>query len=306
MMWPLFFILVCALLRILDANEKCEGEIDPFICKLKTALNINSRDEKLDKRFQQIEKQLEKIRQDILHLNATTAIEIKNASQEDNQIQQLTTHLNRSETKVRQTINSLIGTVNGTVNTLLSQIENISKELPQLKELLNNVDESRDTIHNEFNKFVNATTMFNYELTELLKKKTLDAMETLEKKHTELMNQPNCTVAYNTSFNYMFQKNRELELKVQQSQQQLSEIKAALETSKNEEWPTGSYCILANGACPKGFKLFTGYLRAINMFHFSSTYIRESFFGSSSINCHGNCGTYGNWVGELNLSTCCK
>jgi len=71
-------------------------------------------------------------------------------------------------------------------------------------------------------------------------------------------------------------------------------------------WPPSSYCIFANGACPSGFTRHEGYLRAISLYDGSSSYIKQSTFGSSKISCHGGCGQYGHWTGELHLQICCK
>jgi hypothetical protein len=62
----------------------------------------------------------------------------------------------------------------------------------------------------------------------------------------------------------------------------------------------------AGGSCPKGFTGNYAYMRAISLYAGNSSYIKESKFGDSSINCHGNCGQHGHWTGELNLKNCCK
>ena len=73
-------------------------------------------------------------------------------------------------------------------------------------------------------------------------------------------------------------------------------------------WPAGGYCIFAGAgnSCPPGFGLVTTYLRAISLFAANAGYIVPKSFGASNIKCHSNCGTHGNWIGELNLSLCCK
>ena len=183
-----------------------------------------------------------------------------------------------------------------------------STEFAQIKHLLNAIEEGRANIDNEINTFVTALNSYNLSLTLTLEKKTSDAIKSIEQKHLEFISQTNnaASTLQKDFFQKLYQSNQELEKKIQQNHQQILEMKAAYEVLKNTEWPKGSYCILANGVCPIGFQTFTGHLRAINMFSFSSSYIKESFFGSSSIKCHGDCGRYGNWVGELNLSTCCK
>ena len=74
---------------------------------------------------------------------------------------------------------------------------------------------------------------------------------------------------------------------------------------KIPRWPPGSYCILANGNCPSGFKQAYGYLRAIMQYAVNPTYIKQATFGSSKIQCHGSCGQWGAYS-ELHLVTCCK
>ncbi|XP_028395015.1 uncharacterized protein LOC114519141 [Dendronephthya gigantea] len=72
------------------------------------------------------------------------------------------------------------------------------------------------------------------------------------------------------------------------------------------QWPSGSYCILASGACPVGFSRRSGHMRAISIYAGSSDYIKQATFGDSKIQCHGRCGQYGNWIGELYINACCK
>ena len=71
-------------------------------------------------------------------------------------------------------------------------------------------------------------------------------------------------------------------------------------------WPSGRYCILANGHCPSGFSKYHGYMRAISLYSGSSDYIKQVTFGSSKIQCHGWCGEFGHWIGDLYITACCK
>ena len=73
-----------------------------------------------------------------------------------------------------------------------------------------------------------------------------------------------------------------------------------------DNWPSGHYCILASGHCPSGFSRRSGYMRAINIFAGSGSYINQGSFGDSKIQCHGRCGQYGKWIGELYITACCK
>ena len=66
------------------------------------------------------------------------------------------------------------------------------------------------------------------------------------------------------------------------------------------------YCILANGNCPGGFTRSQGHLRALRQYAATSAYITPATFGSSKIQCHGYCGQYGQWVGDLFIAACCK
>ncbi|XP_031550847.1 uncharacterized protein LOC116288220 isoform X2 [Actinia tenebrosa] len=92
-----------------------------------------------------------------------------------------------------------------------------------------------------------------------------------------------------------------LSQELQTAKQETEKVKASL-----GQWPAGSYCILASGGCPKGFTKKSGHMRALNMYSHTPTYIQPVHFGSSRITCHGKCGQYGNWVGDLYISACCK
>ena len=72
------------------------------------------------------------------------------------------------------------------------------------------------------------------------------------------------------------------------------------------QWPPGHYCILASGACPAGFTRSQGHMRALKIYGPSATYITQATFGDSKIQCHGPCGRYGQWIGELYIAACCK
>jgi len=63
------------------------------------------------------------------------------------------------------------------------------------------------------------------------------------------------------------------------------------------------YCILANGSCPPGFTRFEGYLRALRIHNCTDFYIKEVYFGDSSLKKH-NCQTINDT--EINLVGCCK
>ena len=87
---------------------------------------------------------------------------------------------------------------------------------------------------------------------------------------------------------------------------QIKDLQKKYDEVKVTKWPAGSYCVLANGACPTGFKNVYGYMRAISLFAGTNDYIKPATFGTSRIQCHGKCGQFGHWTGELHLSTCCK
>ncbi|XP_033106385.1 uncharacterized protein LOC117108476 [Anneissia japonica] len=92
----------------------------------------------------------------------------------------------------------------------------------------------------------------------------------------------------------------------------LESVKSDLESTQQQlqqsigKWPPGHYCILASGSCPAGFSRSAGHMRAINQYSATATYIQPATFGDSKIQCHGNCGQYGNWVGDLYITACCK
>lgn len=71
-------------------------------------------------------------------------------------------------------------------------------------------------------------------------------------------------------------------------------------------WPSGKYCILASGPCPAGFTRSGSYMKAISLYAGNGNYIKQGTFGDSKIKCHGRCGQYGHWTGELYITACCK
>lgn len=75
---------------------------------------------------------------------------------------------------------------------------------------------------------------------------------------------------------------------------------------KIDQWPAGHYCILGSGSCPAGFSRSYGHMRALKLFGASSSYITQARFGDSRIQCHGSCGQYGQWIGEIYITACCK
>ena len=87
---------------------------------------------------------------------------------------------------------------------------------------------------------------------------------------------------------------------------EMSRINEVEEEARRGKWPDGAFCFLANGACPAGFETMSGYMKAVSLYAGSAGYIKPATFGSSKIKCHGNCGQYGHWTGELYLVTCCK
>ena len=72
------------------------------------------------------------------------------------------------------------------------------------------------------------------------------------------------------------------------------------------KWSGGSYCILANGDCPSGFTRYEGYLRALKINSCSSTYVKETYFGNSSLNIHGDCHYGDSYYVEIHMKACCK
>lgn len=79
---------------------------------------------------------------------------------------------------------------------------------------------------------------------------------------------------------------------------------------KEPDWPAGTFCIFRSGKCPAGFKGQQGRMAAIRMYHGGDTsYLKTMRFGNSSIGWHNSGAATRNgesWLGELNLSVCCK
>ena len=74
---------------------------------------------------------------------------------------------------------------------------------------------------------------------------------------------------------------------------EIADLQRKYEQVRIPRWPGGSYCILANGACPGGFTQIYGYMKAIVQYAVNPTYIKQATFGSSKMVCHGSCGQYG-------------
>ncbi|XP_078343932.1 uncharacterized protein LOC144629565 [Oculina patagonica] len=98
---------------------------------------------------------------------------------------------------------------------------------------------------------------------------------------------------------------------LQNQESMLQSVKSDLEQTKQElqqaigQWPPGQYCILASGPCPAGFTRHEGHMRALSQFSHTPTYITQATFGDSKIQCHGSCGQYGHWIGDLYITACC-
>jgi len=71
-------------------------------------------------------------------------------------------------------------------------------------------------------------------------------------------------------------------------------------------WPPGSYCILASGACPKGFTKHSAYMKALKMAKLNAKYLKTDQFGDSSIGCHGYCQERYGVYADLEINSCCK
>ncbi|XP_067018824.1 uncharacterized protein [Acropora muricata] len=100
---------------------------------------------------------------------------------------------------------------------------------------------------------------------------------------------------------------------LQDQQALLQSVKNDLNSTKQllqqaiDKWPPGHYCILAKGPCPTGFLRSSGHMRALKIFASSAVYIKPATFGDSRIQCLGQpCGRYGQWIGELHITACCK
>jgi len=96
-----------------------------------------------------------------------------------------------------------------------------------------------------------------------------------------------------------------------QSVTKANEISIEMSNIKNTmnhlpgKWSGGSYCILANGACPPGFARYRGHLYAIKMYSHLPQWVGAANFGDSYIKCHGHNCQYSDYA-ELVLTSCCK
>ncbi|CAB3979062.1 Hypothetical predicted protein, partial [Paramuricea clavata] len=94
--------------------------------------------------------------------------------------------------------------------------------------------------------------------------------------------------------------------KIAKLEKDLNSLQTTVSAHVSDQWPSGSYCILASGNCPAGFSLCSGYMKAISLYAGSAYYMKQATFGDSKIQCHGRCGQYGHWTGELYINACCK
>jgi len=72
-------------------------------------------------------------------------------------------------------------------------------------------------------------------------------------------------------------------------------------------WPTGQYCIFAGtgNKCPPGFTFYDGHIRAITNYRCDNSYIKQAWFGASSITRHGAQCQHGARA-DIRLRACCK
>jgi hypothetical protein len=105
------------------------------------------------------------------------------------------------------------------------------------------------------------------------------------------------------------------EAKIQALTKELeTRIKPELESCKNANqkasWAEGRVCFLSNGSCPAGFTKQTGHIRAQRIYQDANnpaSYLTPASFGDSSIGWHGAAPyRYGEYAGDLYLSTCCR
>ncbi|XP_068681225.1 structural maintenance of chromosomes protein 4-like [Montipora foliosa] len=106
---------------------------------------------------------------------------------------------------------------------------------------------------------------------------------------------------------------RSLMQKIEKLQEEMKTLRVSINYAHSEcaackeAWPNGSYCILANGSCPEGFKRHHGHLKSLYLYSAHPQFANDAKFGSSSIGCLGGyCEHYGNFIGALTLVTCCK
>ena len=93
-----------------------------------------------------------------------------------------------------------------------------------------------------------------------------------------------------------------------QVEKEIADINAGLPNLPGK-WSGGSYCILANGACPEGFTRYEGHLLALSIFSCSNeVYLKEVFFGDSALTKHANCNSpYQNGnIANIQIRACCK
>ena len=293
----ILLLLLCAA-RGDDVNP-CDGEMFALVCK---TLRIMKRDAALSKR--RLEERFNAINE--LQLNDTRDTKMA-IQQEANKLSQkhasdvrMVTDMMERKLKALSSLlrHKIIETKQGLEikndNILRSTKGDLSKlKMEVLKRLENNTAVYKRGVQKvETQIQVNKNT-----LTQQLQSEVGTVRTDISSKYNTLKQESGTNLAALKS---------EIIQHIQRNNQQLQDLKNKYDQVKTPKWPAGGYCILANGKCPSWFKLVYGYMRAISLFAGNIHYIRQATFGSSNIRCHGRCGQYGHWIGELNLNACCK
>ena len=188
-------------------------------------------------------------------------------------------------------MDNIIETVKTDVTTALRQ--EYQQKLTETTNRLN--AEITTALRQEYQQKLNKTT-------HLLQAKITTAIrQEYQQKLTETTNQLSAKIT--TAIRQEYQK--KLTETTNQLSAEIVDLQTKYEQLKEPKWPLGSYCILANGACPAGFNQISGYIRAIKQYATTSPYLNQATFGSSVISCHGTCGVHPTYS-DLRLVTCCK
>ncbi|XP_057311656.1 uncharacterized protein LOC130649402 [Hydractinia symbiolongicarpus] len=270
------FSLVCKMLTIMKRNTATARKHleAKFVAVEKEQKNVTLQ---VQKKFRkESEKLLQKHDSDVKAL--VKLIETK--------VQTVTKILDKKMSENKKTMDERLTMIWGVTQSNLSRLET---------KIVKQINNSMVLNSKNFNKLESEIVDNKNDLTEKLKLEKAEMNARVNTKYENIKNECQKKI---TSVQH------QMTTQIQKNQQQIQNLLTKYKQTSN--WPSGSYCILQNGACPAGFRSIMGHMIALSMYAATSTYIKPVAFGNSRISCHGRCGQYPNYFGELHISACCK
>ncbi|KAK3750273.1 hypothetical protein QZH41_008122, partial [Actinostola sp. cb2023] len=214
----------------------------------------------------------------------------------------------------RDTITSLSNNVMSATNLLHSQsdfIKNLGNQLTTLQGAINLQNEriTNETVTSQAhytavkNTQQNMTKLVNAVVV-MWSQSEKNYVQIIKDIRRKIKDDNDVAAQVNAKWENRF-KNLEKKLEIMEIGTNNARRLAASKRSR-EGWPRGRYCILANGACPIGFRKQKGFLKGIYVYGTSRHYVKSTSFGNSYIGCYGQCNNYGSNYATINMETCCK